>query len=127
MMRPLLRTFGGLVMTVFVVHLIVRNRTWNFEGVTNAQAQVEAVVLGFFCGLMIVSLISLIKLFLGWFMASTRIEVLVSQLPRFSGESNEANLLRDPCLSQIQCLENQQRKYLLVDALPEIEMYEETV
>ncbi|KPK89454.1 MAG: hypothetical protein AMJ88_17570 [Anaerolineae bacterium SM23_ 63] len=126
-MRPLLRTFGGLVMTVFVVHLIVRNRTWNFEGVTNAQAQVEAVVLGFFCGLMIVSLISLIKLFLGWFMASTRIEVLVSQLPRFSGESNEANLLRDPCLSQIQCLENQQRKYLLVDALPEIEKYEETV
>jgi hypothetical protein len=125
MMRPLLRTFGGLLMTVIAVRLIVHNRTWNFEGVKSAQ--VEAVVLGFFCGLMIALLLSLIKLSLGWFMAATRTEVLVAQLTGFSGEINEAHPLRDPFLSQVQCLENQQRTYLLVDDLPEVKMYEETV
>jgi hypothetical protein len=125
MTRPLFRTFVALVITVLVVHLIVRNRTW-FEGDTNAHAQVEAVVLGFFSGLLIVSLVSLIKMIVGRFVATTRVEILIARLPSFIGESDEGDPLWDPFLSQVQRLEDHRRTYHLLDVLPEIEMYEET-
>lgn len=123
-MRPLLRTLVALVITVLVVHIIVRNRAW-FEGDTNTHAQVEAVVFGFFSGLLIVSLVSLIKLIVGWFVATTRVEILMARLPSFIGESDDGDSSWDPLLSQVQRLEDRRRTYHLVDALPEIEMYEE--
>lgn len=122
MTRPLLRTFGGLVMTVLVVHLIVRARTW-FEGGTNAHVQVEAVVLGFFSGLLIVSLI---KLIVGRIVARTRVEILTAQLPAPLEESDEGGSWWDSFLPEVQRLEDHRRTYHLIDA-PEVEMYEETV
>jgi hypothetical protein len=126
MTRSLLRTFGGLVITAFVVHLIVRNGTW-FEGDTNDHAQVKAVMFGFFSGFLIVSLVSLIKSAMGWFVAATRVEILTARLYRFRGESDEKDPLWDPFLSKVECLEDRRRTYRLVDALSEIEMYEEMV
>jgi hypothetical protein len=124
MTRSLLRTIGALVIIALVVRLIVGTGTW-FEGDTNDQTQVEAVMFGFLSGLLIVSLVSLIKLIVGWFVAATRVELLAARLDRFAGESDEEDPVWDPFM--VERLEDHRRTYRSVDALSEVEMYEEVV
>ena len=119
-----LRTFSNLIAAILAAHLLVRSRTW-FEGVSNAQAHLEAVLLGVLSGLLIVSLVSLIKLILGRFLLSTREEVHVAHFPRYISESDEPHHPGD-FYSQVESPADLRRKFFVVDTL-EIEMHEEMV
>jgi hypothetical protein len=125
MTAPILRIFSSLVAAILAAHLFARSRTW-FEGVTSAQAHLEAILLGVLSGLLIVSLASLIKLILRRFLVSTRNEIIVAQSPRSINESDEYDHLGDMFFSQVQSPEERRREYVLVDT-SEIEMQEEMV
>jgi hypothetical protein len=120
----IVRVLSSLVSATFAAHLIVRSRIW-YEGVPSAQVHLEAVLLGVFSGLLIASIVSLIKLLLSGFLVSTQSEILFAHLSQLSNEGDEHHP-GDMFHSQIQPREDLRREYSLVDTL-EIEMQKEMV
>lgn len=120
----IVRVLSSLAAAIFTAHFVVRSRTW-FEGPSDG-AHLEVVLLGLFSGMLIASLVSLIKLILSRFLVSTRSEVLVAPLPQLINEGDEHRRAGEMLHSQIQCQEDLRREYFLVDTF-ESEMQEEKV